>query len=309
MSGVYAWSPRGHQLAIAGFCCTDSQRGGVYVVDAGTGTRRVVAPGSEVPTIAWAPDGRTLGYTSAPISGDLSRAGVWTVAGRGGTPRRVTDGLLVMWSPDARSLLVNGRNDLALVGIDGGDRRRLTSTANLGGDYPSTWAAFSPDGDAIAVVGNGANTLVVCRSDGSSCANVAGVHAPPIAGLSFSPDGKRITYVADGALWIVDGDSADAQVHQAELAPRRLDDLGRDLLQGAGDGVHITRGTAPNAPVWLGDGTILYHHGAQLRVVDPDGGPSTTIANPIGFSDAGAKDQGLPGGQPIAEWQLTTRPS
>ncbi len=103
--------------------------------------------------------------------------------------------------------------------------------------------------------------------------------------------------MSDGALRVLDLGTGTV---------RSLDDLGRDLLQGAGDGVRITRGTAPNVPVWLADGTILYRRGPELRVIDPATGVSTRLAAPVGFAVHPGSDQGLPGETPVGEWNLAT---
>jgi len=298
MSDTFAWSPTGHQLAIAGFCCSDL-RGGLFVVDAEHGKRQIVPQGSNITTVKWAPDGKTLGYTANAISG-LAHYGVFSVGADGTNARRVVSGQLASWSPDGRSLLVNRDANVELVRFSDGTRRVLGRRV-LAFDPPG-WSAFSAQGDRVAFIdfpGDGVmQAIVVCHADGTACRRLTNTEALDIAGPpSFSPDGTQITFVSNHALHVVT---------IANGTVRTLENLGRDLLQGAGDGVHITRGAASNAPVWLNDGTILYRRGDELRVFDPSTATSAVVASPIGFADPGNSGQGLPGGTPTAADELTT---
>jgi hypothetical protein len=280
-------------------------------VDPGHDPRQLVAGGAQTPTIAWSPDETSVAYTSTPISGGTTAPSVWVVGLDGRKTTRVGDGELVSWVA-AESLLVKEGGDMALLGLTNGEHRILGASTAFEVRYPSVWSAFSHDGEWFAFVGDAnagsANALVVCHTFGGGCRRFATRSDGPISGPSFSPDDTGLTYVAGGALRVLALELGTGDVRVIVRAESRVvDELGKDLIQGAGDGVRITRGTYPNVPVWLSDGTILYHRGAELRVIDPDTGTSTVIAEPIGFSDAGAKDQGLPGGSPIAEIGLTSR--
>ena len=279
--------------------------------------------GTQISTVVWSPDGATVGYSSSPVITTSGQA-VWsarTVPAAGGRSTRIADGQLARFSPDGQAVLVVDGSTVRLVDPTTGTTRDLATSTGADARYPDVWSGFGPNG-TVAVVADGAQapagSIVVCPADLPDprrfgvawvCSAVVDTGTPAAVGPSFNPDGTQLAYVSDGALRVLD--LGTGTVHS-------LDDLGRDLLQGAGDGVRITRGTAPNVPVWLREpdtchlpqcrlpGTILYRRGPELRVIDPATGVSTRLAAPVGFAVHPGSDQGLPGETPVGVWNLAT---
>ena len=71
---------------------------------------------------------------------------LWIVPTLGGDARRVPNVLAhdATWMPDGRRLLVASGNDLTMVSADGGDARKLLTTASL-----AFWMRWSPDGKRL----------------------------------------------------------------------------------------------------------------------------------------------------------------
>ncbi len=312
MDNRYSWSPTGHRLAIAGACC-GSSGGGVYVVDPGHDPREIVPGGTQIATVAWSPDGATVGYSSSPTITGSGRS-VWsarTVPAAGGRSTNVAAGQLAAWSPDGHKVLVVDGSTIRLVRVEVDashlmqiGARELATSTGADARYPAAWSAFSPDGTSVAIVADSGagpgDTIVTCPTALLGGASGCTTFMPTgglVVGPTFNPDRTQLAYVSDGALRVLELGTG---------VVRTLEDLGRDLLQGAGDGVRITRGTAPNVPVWLADGTILYRRGPQLWVIDPTTGIGTRLAAPVGFAVHRGSDQGLPGETPVGEWNLVT---
>jgi TolB protein len=116
-------------------------------------------------------DGRSIAISHHSAE-DQNRSIVYTVPGRGGTPKRVTPlgpSYLHGWSPDGRFLLYtgerNGDFDVYRIAVDGGTETRLTSTPGLD-DGPE----YTPDGQYIYFnsVRSGTMQIWRMRADGSA---------------------------------------------------------------------------------------------------------------------------------------------
>lgn len=296
MSGTYAWSPTGHRLAIASYCCTEERRGSLHLVDPNGETHDF--GGVRAVAIAWAPDGSSIAYTSLPIlPTPETSTSIWAVDPDGGEPERVADGVaLIGWSPDGRSMI---RQDMSgrtlLVDLTTGESHAIGPSASSALGDPAETFAWSTQTDRLAVAVSasategGIEAIAVCRSDGSACERRADGDEGLISRPAFSPDGEYLTYVRTGRR------TSLRLLHIPSGPSSELDDMGdTDAL----------------APVnaWLADGSVLYRRGPELRLVDPATGRSRRLASPIGYLPAGSSvDQGSPAGAPVAAWQLTAR--
>jgi Tol biopolymer transport system component len=138
-----------------------STDGELLVLDAATGTRRLLVSGmnQRIRDPRWSPDGNQIAYLSAPrVPGEEgfipSRIyDVYTVPADGGAPRKLTDEAENMhrlsWFPDGRRLLYqtgfNGYFRIHTVNSDGSGRG--TFPLPSGGSYAHQIdATLSPDG-------------------------------------------------------------------------------------------------------------------------------------------------------------------
>lgn len=145
----------------------------VYVSDYdGANPQRVTANQSLNEWPAWAPDGRTLAYTTwAPGFIDIFVADVYTAA----PPSRPAGGTLHMqnslptWSPDGARMAFastrSGNSDIWVVGRDGSGLRDLTNNRHAIDSAP----AWSPTGAQIAFTSDrtGTNQIYVINVDGT----------------------------------------------------------------------------------------------------------------------------------------------
>jgi Tol biopolymer transport system component len=101
------------------------------------------------------------------------------------------------WTPDGRSLVFTWWNmvfDLAMVDLDGGNARLLTTSGMAGFVANRSWpSAFSPDGRRLLVNPPEAIGLSVRTMSDGSYVNLTGVSE---AG-SWSPDGLWVAYVRE----------------------------------------------------------------------------------------------------------------
>jgi dipeptidyl-peptidase-4 len=114
----------------------------------------LVAPG--IQHVAWRPGGDQISYIRRQGSGPTAVTTLWIYDVDGGKERellRDTGGNLKLslasyqWSPKGDALLLEGQNDLWLLDMESGQRRRLTDDPE-----EEEGATFSPAGDRIAFV-------------------------------------------------------------------------------------------------------------------------------------------------------------
>jgi Tol biopolymer transport system component len=164
----------------------------------------ISVPGENVSDFAWSPDGEHLVISYAGYPGDQLR-GSYIVAADGSAARSLGEFLWTpRWSPDGRRLVYRnyisfGESDVYTMSVEGGDRRRLTSSP--GDDLEPQW---SPDGRQIAYLGSGAGGQKELRLIAANGSDPRVLALPtPVQDARWSPDGKHIAFSSAGGIWVV----------------------------------------------------------------------------------------------------------
>jgi Tol biopolymer transport system component len=162
-------------------------------------------------------------------------AQVFVMTADGKRPRRLTNLFSAKrgdWSPDGRSLVIDGRDhdtlfdfDIFVVAADGSGLRKLTS-----GPERDTQAAWSPDGSRIAFTRDteegGVPSLWVVGADGSDAHRIA--RGGPAA---WSPDGTRLVVGGLGGLRVMNADGSGTRtIRSGESEPAAWSADGRRIL-------------------------------------------------------------------------------
>lgn len=185
--GTYggSWSPEGDQLA---YYSTISDTISLHTID--SGITSLITITTDLPTATtyeWAPVGTKLAYTAAN--------GTYVSDSHGGTPTKLLDttGQRLIWSPDARGLVVasasttvTGTENLAFADVAGGGSAAIAEAA-----LPNT-ARWSPRGGAVAfatasqvaLFTTADRSLATISADVGSAASYAGEWSPD--GISFA---------------------------------------------------------------------------------------------------------------------------
>ncbi|HEX4996492.1 MAG TPA: S9 family peptidase [Methylomirabilota bacterium] len=194
---------------------TYDRRPQIFVVAADGGEPRQLTEGDhDHAEPAWAPDGRSIVFTSARHDDrDHDDAtDIWLVAAEGGPPRRLTPTAgpagHAAFSPAGDTIAYLGRSEANAFGNNirlfampatGGASRCLTaafdrSCSPLG--VPPLW---SPDGSAITVAAEDHGSLGVYRvpAAGGPATQIVGGERV-VAGFSASRDGKTVAFAASG---------------------------------------------------------------------------------------------------------------
>ncbi len=169
-----AWSPTGQQMAIySGTYDPESDRvtGRIWVLDLGTGDRRLVFEQSgeraEGEGLSWSPDGTRLAFSF----------------GVGGRDRPIVDNI-----------------ELYVLDLETGELHQLTHGGR--NRYP-TW---SPDGSMIAFAGEVERnewTIIITRADGTCTVRPLTVTGF-FFGCAWSPDGREIAFNWGGDIYVMD---------------------------------------------------------------------------------------------------------
>jgi TolB protein len=204
----------------------ESDGSAIYAMTSHGTKRRLLTPGREASS--WSPSYSADGRRVAFVSG-YKRAEIWLMHSDGSNKRQLThtpgvDEADPAWSPDGKEIVFDIDRDpvtqspqqgIWVVGVDGRDRRRLTS----GADGDPSW---SPDGTEIAfdryddatqtfnvfVVPAGGGTPIDISTDPPGLSDLQPV---------WSPDGGRILFTSDRPdsfrldLWTMNSDGSDLQ--------------------------------------------------------------------------------------------------
>ncbi|RJQ50890.1 MAG: hypothetical protein C4521_13145, partial [Actinobacteria bacterium] len=228
----------------------------IFSMDARSGSHEQLARSTEWDfRPSWSPDGTRISFTRGNADGTV--VDIFVMDAGGGNVRQVTKtaGLREYgsaWSPDGTKFLttvseVSDREgkttEIAIVGVDGANRKNLTSNTLL--DYDGAW---SPDGSKIAFIQGEFefSDVMVMDADGSNARKLTkeqALHAAP----AWSPDGENIAYARGSqeaqAIWVMDADGSGA----------------RELTSG-------------KEPVWSPDGEwIMFADAMELHVIRADG--------------------------------------
>ena len=215
-----AWSPDGRRIAFA------SDRAGsldIWVRDMATGQERRLTdlPAGEVMPV-WSPDGHRIAFqTALGLGGDVRVVDVGT-----GAIRVLRSDLFApgrgSWSPDGSTLAMSvltpystrfreGRNEILLLPVDGGEPRRVTAEQHQGmGARAYDGPVWSPGGRRMAYVSDGVLWTVDVDADGDPVAapeRLTNEHADAISWTGDSRtiffqgvDGLRRISLDDGAV-------------------------------------------------------------------------------------------------------------
>jgi hypothetical protein len=233
----------------------------------------------------WSPDGKRLAFTLDSIASNpsLSR-GVHVVDVSSGRDhhfaRRACFAEGVDWAPDGTRLAFVCNNSLAVIGVDGGELRRIVAGSiyrPLAVESPS-WA---PDGKRIvfAFRRGGRSSLYLVNADGSRRRLLVKSGAFP----AWSPDGTKIAYL--GLAY----DATCGRLHLVTPAGVDVTPGGRSSAcggAGRGIGLHGSRATwSPDGTqMALGTGTgtyVMNADGTRLRRI------STTSPEGLAWQNAG----------------------
>ena len=270
---VASLSPDEKRLA---FIRHDTSRTGLFVANLdGSNERQLVGreqPDHLYPTVAWSPDGKTLGFGDGTYrSGDSS--GVSAVAVEGGSGKRIgappwynIHGLL--WLPDANGFLAVANQQFPLfqiwhVSYPGGQTRRLTNDLS---SYDGL--SLTRDGSALVTVQQDINLhLSVAESNApESAREISTGHWDGMNGVAWAGQ-REIYFEAPGG-----GDmNTQIWITSADGTRRR----------------QITSGQLTGGPRMCGDGRHLVYfsfNGGTPHIwqADPDGGNARQLTNGAG---------------------------
>lgn len=197
------WSPDGRWIAFVSERIEKAS--GLFLVSADGGDARLVSQHRRpISAIAWAPDSRSIAYSAPVDAADPDESGP---ALDGAPVVRVTRRL--DYKLDGRGYLDDLRNQVFVVGLDGGERRRLTSWPR-----EHAGATWSPDGRRLAIVSARTRSAQLMVADvRSGEMRMLGPDTGPVGLLAWSPDSSRLLLAADPGRsyqldwWLWDGQS------------------------------------------------------------------------------------------------------
>jgi Tol biopolymer transport system component/DNA-binding winged helix-turn-helix (wHTH) protein len=194
-----SFSPDGSQVAFT-WRPPQSNNYDIYVLRIGdlNPTRLTTDPAWDK-SPAWSPDGRQIAF----IRRKESAGEVILISPAGGPEQKVADtqGTMVTWNPDSRSLAVVDRwaaedaHSIFLIPAAGGPKRQLTFPA-VEKTYGDSYPAISPDGRTLAFVRHltyDVSDVFVQPLDGGNARRVT-FDNRQIRGLAWMPRGQEVIF-------------------------------------------------------------------------------------------------------------------
>jgi WD40-like Beta Propeller Repeat len=145
------------------------------------------------------PDGTEVAYARgrcAPHGGECDVGlGLWVApVGGSGAPRRLAaSGGCPVWSPDGSEIAYADRATIRVVPASGGPSRVLARQSPCDTSYPPAW---SPGGDALALVQGRAQTLRIVDTATDGVVGRSPARIGQVIGFSWSPDGTALVVAA-----------------------------------------------------------------------------------------------------------------
>ncbi|HLI52046.1 MAG TPA: prolyl oligopeptidase family serine peptidase, partial [Thermomicrobiaceae bacterium] len=189
-NGSPVWSPDGEQIAFVSDRVKPDGQAGIFVMPAcGLGEPREVSRHIHgISGLTWSADGKQLAYCALfdPDNPAEEKKGPDSLPEAQATTRFDYKG-------DGRGFVGEVRNQVWVVEVESGARRRLTSVPNDHAD-----PAWSPDGKTIAAhVAREGNSWLVLIDVATTEQRRVGAPDSQVGNYSWSPSGDRLFYTAD----------------------------------------------------------------------------------------------------------------
>jgi Tol biopolymer transport system component len=188
MDGGPTWSPKGGAIAFTRERYDndfDLRSTAVRIYSRGRG--RFLARGGGP---LWSVRGQIAFTRTTGGDTDLAESWIYVMPAKGGTPRKLTAGGALDWSPDGRRLLIgSAAGEIAVISANGTGLRRLAT------GYGASW---SPDGRRIALI-TPAGYAAVISPNGRGLRRLARTDG----GVLFSPDSRWLAITWEDELYVV----------------------------------------------------------------------------------------------------------